>query len=337
MQLKKYTIASLILILLVAGYTFAAVTQDGASLDLWFIKLPYMPAAALVALAMFILFVASLFHMIYYSFKKTLADKKDKKDYETLVDAIVDAYLAKENRTYSYKTARFKTLGALVDSSSIFTIKDVQVSDSKKITDVLGVIDAIKRGEVAELKSYKLPISNEYVIQNERNRYKKGDLSAENILGSSSKYDKKLALEVYKDFAKTAPLASLEKYKEFMSKDALFTILSRINAPEDTLIVPNETLIPLLKLVELDRDEYVKVAKILSKHMLPDQRMKLFEMLSGERDFITDAYLYTLFDLEMLSLARELLNNTQDNEYVKFKIFSNLRENEHRYNIEYFI
>ncbi len=334
MQLKKYTLASLVLILMVGIYTFTVVSQDGAALDLWFYKLPYLPSAILVALAMLVLFVASLLHMIYYSFKRNLEDKKLKKDQNTLVDALVDRYLAKDGGVFNYKTSEYKMFGSLVESSKLFLMQDVDVSQNKKLSDLMKNLSAIKNGEVVELKQYKLPITNEFMIQNEKNRYKKGELSAEAILNSSSKYDKTLVLEAFKDFVKKAPLKSIEKHKEFMSKEALFSILARVNAPEDTLIIDNNVLIELFKSVDISKDGYIEATKTLSKHMLPDQRMKLFEQLSSERDFIMDAYFYTLFDLEMNTLARELLNNTQENEYVKFKIYSDLRANDLRYSIE---
>lgn len=338
MQLKKYTIASIILMILVGVYIFGFITQDSTSIDFFGTQFPLLPIALWVVAPMFILFVASLVHMLYYSFINSIRSKKYEKDFEKIVDAMVDAYLSKENRSNSYKTDRYQLLGALVDNSKILPSSNIINSpNNKKISDVLSVIESIRSGGVADLKAYKLPSTNEFVIQNEKNRYKKGDISAESILSSSSKYDESLCKEVFVDYVKKAPLKSIEKYKQFMSKESLFAILSRINASSDTLLVDNEVLIPLFKELKLDRNEYIQASKILAKSMLPEQRMKLFESLSNEFDFVMDAYLYTLFDLEMVSMAKDILSNTQSNEFAKFKIYSSLRESGKRYNIELFI
>ena len=74
-----------------------------------------------------------------------------------------------------------------------------------------------------------------------RNRYKKGDISAEDILNGKEKFDVSLQREVYIDFVKNAPLQGIEKYKANMTKESLNENLQRINPHKHTHKVPKET------------------------------------------------------------------------------------------------
>ena len=71
--------------------------------------------------------------------------------------------------------------------------------------------------------------------------------------------------------------------------------------------------------------------------MNPEQRIKLFETLSNENENVMEAYLFTLFDLEMLAPANEILETSQNNEYVYFKAYSSLRECGKHFDINLFI
>ena len=338
MQIKKFTIASLILIVLVGWYVYSFVTQESTSIELFGIALPSLSIAMWVTVPLILFYVASVIHMSFYSFLGNLKLRKYEKDYEKIVDAIVDAYLGKENRSYSYKTDRYQLLGALVDNANILPQSNLDVNiDDKKISEVLDLVSKVKNGEVVELKKYSLPSFNQFSIQNARNKYKNGDITAEDVLSNMSKYDDSIGKEVYVDFVKEAPLSSIEKYKSSMTKEALFIILSRVNADENTLDISNEVLMTLFKDLDLESDDYMQISKSLSHGMIPELRIKLFETLSTEDDTIMEAYLYTLFDLEMLAPAKEILDNSQNNEYVYFKAYHALRECGKQFDINLFI
>ncbi len=117
----------------------------------------------------------------------------------------------------------------------------------------------------------------------------------------------------------------------------MFVIFARINADENTLEISNEALISLFNVLDLDAKDLIKVSSTLSTTMIPEQRMKLFETLSEKREDAVEAYMFTLFDLEMLAPANELLENTQDDEYLNFKAYSALKECGKNFNINLFI
>ena len=71
--------------------------------------------------------------------------------------------------------------------------------------------------------------------------------------------------------------------------------------------------------------------------MIPEQRMKLFETFSLANEDAMDAYLFTLFDLEMNPLAVEILNISLSDEYLNFKAYYALKECNKNYDIKLFI
>nr|WP_321265733.1 hypothetical protein [uncultured Sulfurimonas sp.] len=338
MYIKRYTVASLILIGLVGGYVYSYITQGTTAIELFGISLPPFPIAVWVIVPLVIFYIASVFHMSFYSMLSGFKLRKYDKDYEKIIDAIADAYLAKDERSHVYKTPRYKLLGTLIDNTTLFPMDSLDLgTENEKLDTVLKLIKDIRSGEVVELKKYQLKPQNALVIQNERNRYKKGDITAEYIMNHADAYDESLLKEVYSDLVKTAPLSLIEQHKSFLTKELLFDILVRINADENILEISNEALINLFNSLKLSTKDLIEISSALSTAMIPEQRMKLFETLSEKREDAIEAYIFTLFDLEMIAPANELLENTPDDEYLNFKAYSALKECGKNFNINLFI
>ncbi|MCX6051337.1 MAG: hypothetical protein NTZ60_02385 [Campylobacterales bacterium] len=338
MQIKRYTIVSFLFIAIVGLFIYNYVSKESTAIDLFGVPLPSLSIAIWAIVPLVIFYIASVVHISFYSLIGTFKLRKYDKDYDKLIDAIVDAYLGKLSRNHEFKTPRYKVLGLLIDNVTISSVKDAGLDiDNEKIKNVLKLIEDIKNKEVVDLKKYSLSLTNPLVIQNEKNRYMKGDISAEDILSHADKYDKSLCEEVYVDFCKTALLNMIEKYKAFLTKDALFEILARINANDNILSITNDALIHLLSGLDLSEADYLKMAAILSNSMIPEQRMKLFHLLSDAHEEAMSAYLFTLFDLEMLEPADEILENSQPQEYLNFKSYRALKECNRNFNINLFV
>jgi len=341
MYIKRYSVAAFVLMGLVGWYVYAYLTHETMMIDFFGIPMPSLSIALLVVIPLFVLYVATVIHMSFYGMLAKLKNRKTAKDYEKILDSITDAYLGKEDRSHKFKTETFTLFGELLDHSTVFPTTNLNLNandeQTKKIKAVLDDIESIKKGDVVELKNYALNANNPLVLQNNRNMYKNGDLSNEDILSHASKYNVALVEEVYADYVKTNSVANIDKYKEFLTKEALYSILSRVNAEENTLEISTEAIVSLIKNLDFDKDGYMKLARIVDKHMIPDQRIKLFETLSNDNDEATDAYLFTLLDLEMLSPAYALLENSQPDEYLNFKAYKALKESQQPFSIELFI
>lgn len=337
MYIKRYTISVMIFMVIVGWYIYAFVTQQSVGMDLFGIHMPSLPVAFWAVVPIFLLYLASVAHMSYYSLIGSLKLRKYQKDADKLIDAFCDAYLGKENRLHDFKTQRYSLLGKLIDNSAVTPSKELSEVGNDKIDAVLSLIQTVNDGKSTELKKYHLGKNNPIEIQNQVNRFSAGELSAEEILSHSDRYSGSLCRDAYIKLAAAAPLYALEKYKSFMSKEALFVILGRINALEHTLEASNESLIALFEQVTLSEDDYIQMAIALSAHMVPDQRIRLFEALCEKSEDAISSYLYTLFDLEMVAPAYEILENSQPDEFVYFKAYRALKECNKPYSIDLFM
>ena len=336
MYIKRYTVSVILFMVLIGWYVYAFVTQESTSMDIFGIHLPALPIAFWVLIPVLLIYIASVAHMSYYSLVASLKLRKYQKDFDKLTDAITDAYLGKKNRSHDYKTARYGLIGKLVDNSTIIPHETLEKVGNDKLDTVLGLIKEINDGNVQELKKYRLDKDSLIVAKNESNRFEKGELSPEDVLSHNERYNEELCSRAYVVMASRAPLYAIEKYKFYMSKEALFTLLKRVNADENTLEISNESLYSLFDEVELTEEDYIKISSIFSMNMVPDQRLKLFETLSDKHEDAMPAYLYTLFDLEMIAPADEILENSQPDEYVYFKAYRALKECNKNFDINLF-
>jgi len=339
MYIKRYTIAAFILMALVGAFVYTYVTPETTTIDLFGIPLPSLSIAVWVVIPLFVLYIASVLHFSFYSFLGSMNLRKYDKDYDKLIDAIVEAYLGKKSRTQSFKTERYALLGTLLENTTLFPMGNIiGNTDNEKVNDVLKAIEKIKQGEVVDLKPYNLLMENELVVQNERNRYKSGELTADMVLSNSTKYADSLKQEVYVDYVKSASISNIEKYKVLLTKESLYNILARVNADSFTLEISNDELVSLMNKLELSVNDYIKLSSVISHGgMIPEQRMRLFEILSDENEDAVAAYLYTLFDLEVLAPVDEILENSQADEYQNFKAYRALKECNKNFSIELFV
>ena len=340
MYIKRYTIAALIWIGLVGWYVYAYITHDKMSLDLFGIPLPSLSTAIWVIAPMVVLYLGSVLHMAFYSMLGNFKLRGYEKDFEKIIDAIIEAYLGKKKRSHTFKTDRYKLLGTLIEKSKIEPSEDLLgTTGNEKIDNVLRILENIKKGEPVDLKPFNLLPENPLVIQNEKNRLAKGEISASDILANCTKYADELCRYVYAEYVKTASLTNILKYKSFLTKESLYAILERINSEMHPLTISNEDLIALFEKLDLTKEDYIEISVILSKAgMVPEQRMKLFETLSNENhEKVMDAYLFTLFDLEMLAPADEILQNAQPDEYENFRAYRALKDCGKNFSIFLFI
>ncbi len=336
MYLKRYTLGTLALMLFIGWYVsqFLGYHQSEA-ISFFGVHLPPLPIAVLVLVPVFVLYVASVLHMTYYSVRSFFNLRNYKKDYDTLVDVIIDELLQKQ-KSHVFKTPRYKLLGKVLESTAMVPKGELQVTENEKINDVLKTIHEIKDGKIVDLKRFNLPADNELVLLNQNNRMMNLDLSPEEILSKSEKYSQDILEKAYMNYVAEAPMYAIEKYQEFITKEALFIILARVNSEENTLEVSNESLLALMDRLDLSKSDYMSISKELSIHMIPEQRIKLFEELAQKDEEANDAYFYTLFDLEMVEKAKECLDSVGSDDAMKFRAYLALKESGHNYNINLF-
>lgn len=336
MNIKRYTIAAFILMIFVGWFVEVYISQDIRSINFFGFQLPPMPIALWVVAPVFILYLASLLHMGSCSISKMMELRRYKKDYAQLIEALRDALLGKKNRRTSYRTERYSTLGYIIDKSIITPSEKLKSSDNEDIQAVLDAIRDVENGETVDLRKFHLEKDNPISVAYHTNRYNHGDVIAEDILSKPERFSESLAIQAYQDFVLSAPIAAIVKYKKYMSKEALVSILRRIDAKENSLHVDNEVLSDLIQQVDITEDEYICGSIILSKSMMPEQRINLFERLSNANEDATAAYIYTLYDLEVVDDANDLLDASRENEYPQFRAYRALKDANKNFSINLF-
>ncbi|MDA3945775.1 MAG: hypothetical protein PF439_03740 [Helicobacteraceae bacterium] len=337
MYLKRYTAAAFILMALIGSYFYISFPNEKLALTIVGINLPSLSIAILIVLAMFVLYISSVGHMLYYSIVASFKMRKFRKDSEIFVESITDALLGRIERNHVYKTDRYSIFGRILDVSRLDVLEDIAETGDEKLDQTIELLKKIKNGEPVDLKKYRLSHNNPLVIKNDLNAYHAGDISEEQILNSADRYSEELVSLAFMNYAKTAPLQQIEKYKAFLTKPVLFNIVARVNADENILDISTDHLISLFSELEITEEGYINLSATLSNNMLPDERIKLFKQLSDENEIAIPAYLYTLFDLEMIAPAEEILENSQADEYTYFKAYKALKDCHQNFAIELFI
>ena len=337
MYIKRYTVAAFILMALVGSYFYISFPNETLAVNVLGVNLPLLPIAVWVVLAMFVLYLSTVGHMLYYSLVSSFKLRKFRKDSETFVGSVSDALLGRIERNHSYKTERYSAFAKVLDASRLDLLQEIEATGEEKLDQTIELLQKIKDGEHVDLKKYRLSTKNPLVQQNDLNAYNAGDISEEHILNNADKYSEELVSLAFTNYAKTAPLNLIDKYKAFLTKPVLFKIVARVNAEENILDISVEHLISLFNEVEIREEGYINLSATLSQNMLPDERIKLFKKLSEENETAMPAYLYTLFDLEMIAPAEEILENSQPDEYTYFKAYKALKDCHKNFSIELFI
>ncbi|MEN8146238.1 MAG: hypothetical protein ABFR02_01305 [Campylobacterota bacterium] len=337
MYIKRYSIAAFILMALVGSYFYISFPNEKLAVAVVGINLPALPLAVWIVLAMVVLYLSTVAHMMYYSIVGSFKLRKFRKDSETFVDSVSDALLGRIERHHSYKTERYGVFAKVVDAARLDVLKEIPATGDEKLDQTIALLNKIKNGEHVDLKRYRLSQKNPLVQQNDLNAYNAGVVSEEQILNDADKYSQDLVALAFTNYAKTAPLNLIEKYKAFLTKTVLFNIVARVNADENILDISTEHLISLFGEVELKEEGYINLSATLSNNMLPDERIKLFKQLSDENDIATAAYIYTLFDLEMIAPAEDILENSQPDEFIYFKAYKALKDCHKNFAIDLFI
>ena len=167
MKTKQFFLYSIVYIAIVAILVF---TQQSSSYTLGLFGFTLtLPVAVWIVLPLILYMILAIFHIVFHSFAFYRTKRAIAKDLSAY-DAMSKEVLLGLDTNKDFKTEYFKDPSELTkilspwyDSTGI----DVKNEDLK---EVIGVIEKVKNGEVADLRKYKLPKDNGLFLQNELNR-----------------------------------------------------------------------------------------------------------------------------------------------------------------------
>ena len=334
MRLGLYILASIILMVIIGSVVYSIIPTNysysyfGFPIDL--------PIAVWVTIPMFILMLASIAHMMFYNTKTFFKFKKWEKATDTLDDALYWSLL-NEPKTHKYNVPQLKKTASLL---SVSTVKvDGAVDDlSEKLRGALGIISEIDRGEYVDLKSKKLDkelsSQNPLVLQNLMNRVEKDENFAEEVLQANELYDESTFNAALNKFSSTQNFVKARKYIKIFDKKSFFVLLKRVSR-EDNLGFNRDVLDEFIVALEptLQCSDYLKTAIITMKQLSPDENLMLWKEYQNRYTKAEIAYLYLLFDYEMVDKAGEYLEEHDEEDFKRFRALYDLKKEHKKYKI----
>ncbi len=324
MGVKKYLFFSMVLIALCGLYVFTF--QDGSYLIEFFGVPVTLKIAVWIVIPMIILAFFSVLHLIYHNMKYYVSNRALIKDYETYKQACKAALLNEEVNA-TYKTEWFKLSSQMLSvlNSKEEGAKALVDENLKKICDDLALVE---KGEIADLKAYRLRNDNPIYIENRTNQLKQDPKMALDILRTcEGKLETPLCKLAYDMLIKHGTYLEIKRQDFPLRSEDVITLIERNLDEEDSFSMEDANIGELVESVDLSKDEYIKVAKLLKRNMNPDTLVAMFENIYANETKAGKAYLYVLFELQMIDRAREVLQNTEENEFEEFKTLLFLREN----------
>jgi hypothetical protein len=334
MRLGLYIIASIVLMAIVGIFVYT-INPGNYSIEEFGITIT-IPVAVWIVLPMVILMLASAVHMMFYGTKNFFKFKKWEKDTLSLDDALYWSLLH-EPKAHKFNLPLLKQTASLLSVASVKV--DGAVDDvSDKLRAALTLVSEIERGEYVDLKARKLAKvlsdSNPLVIKNLMNRLEKEENFAEEILLSKESYSPELFDEALKNFVAKSNFPKAKKYIKVFDKESLLLLLSRVTKEND-LGLTKEALDEFIVSLEptLECADYLIMATTMMEHLSPDENLKLWRSYQNKFSKAQIAYLYLLFDYEMIEKAGDYLDEHDENDFKRFRALYDLKKEHKKYKI----
>ncbi len=295
-----------------------------------------LPIAAWVILPMLILFVFTLIHMMYYATLGYFSRKKWLKDTQTLQDALYWSLL-REPKEHKYLTKSIRDSGKLL-SKSIIEVTGTVEGVSEKVLNVITLIKDIERGEYVNLKeknlAKKLSRDNPIYIKNTQNRLDVDPKFVEEVLQSTTTYSKGTVAKALMIFAENETFYKAKKYVKIFDIDNFFVMLDRAADSKEDMGMSEDMIKSFIDVLPFGCREYMHLARICVKKFSPDTNLSMFKNFQRHDENASQAYLYLLFEYEMLDKIEEYLSEHGEKEFVRFRALHTLKKMNQKYNVE---
>jgi len=334
MRLGLYIIASILLMAIVGIFIYMVNPGNYTYNELGF---PLeLPIALWVVLPMFALMLASLLHMIFYGTKNFFKFKKWESDTNTLDDAVYWALLH-EPQVHKFNLPQLKQTASLLSVSSINVIGKVE-NNSEKLEEALAIVSAIQSGEYVDLKAKKLSrvlsAGNPLVKQNMLNRLEHDESFAEEIIQDRLSFDDSLFTTALKKFAKTTTFIQAQKRLELFDRESFMILIGRVTEKDD-LGLTKDILDKFIVSLEssLECGDYLKMSTLMMKKLSPYENLLVWKEYQSTYHKAEIAYLYLLFEYEMIDKAGEYLREHGENDFKRFRALYELKKEDKKYKI----
>nr|WP_245600554.1 fatty-acid--CoA ligase [Sulfurospirillum arcachonense] len=311
--------------LLAIGLYVYSFSGDTYTLEVYKFSLN-LPIAIWIILPAVLLFVASIFHMMYYSMKEFWRNRSLVRDFENFKVAFGEKVLG-EDSSFKFKTDYFKFISNSIKMVDYKEVDNINIED-EKIETLRQVVKDINEGKVVELKKYKLSADNKLIEKNKFNKLADDPKYATTILKECKDEKSELCQKAYFEFLKYASFDEIKKVGFSPSKEMFRVLMERYLDEEDKFEMDLASIEELLMNFKASREDYLELAYEIKIKLAPDSLIALFEKLYNSPDHVAaaDAYLYVLYELQMIDKIRDILDNSDEDEFKKFKTLLFLRD-----------
>jgi hypothetical protein len=333
MRLALYIFVTFALMAIVAAFTYT-VNSGHYTVELMGINFNF-PVAVWIVLPMLLLLIFTLFHMFFYGLKNYFILKKWQKDASTLEDALYWS-LVNEPKEQKYGIDAVGSSALLLGKSSL-NVSDNVEGLTPRLARVVNIIQKIKNGEYVDFKEEKMSkvfnTGNPILIQNRLNRLESDGKFIEEVMKSTSEYSKIVQAEALAVFAGKENFLKARKYVKVFDVKNFLVMLERVSAEDDLELTP-EILTDFVKTLDLTCQDFIKIALVTKKYFNPEENLTLFRGYQLENPKAQNAYLYLLFEYELLEQVAIYLNEQEDHEFIKFRALWQLKQEHTKYKLE---
>jgi signal recognition particle subunit SEC65 len=333
MGFKKYIIASFVFLMIVAAYVYSI---DNSEFTVKIVELGInktLPIYIWIITPALFLFFATIIHMLFYGTKSYLQRSTIKKDISKLSMIINDRLLDKTS-SLSLKTPSLKEIADVLNTVEFKLTK--QSETSPLIESTLKIITDIENGKYIPHKGLKLPVNNIWAIKNTKNRLLNDENFAIEVI-KDVEYPTDLIEMAFDIALENKPVETVKRITEStnLTKNMIKKLLLK---DSEQLSLTNGEIFNYITNHAFTNKELIAIAKNYKKTMAPEQLIHLFDDLSSKNEDFTTSYLFVLFEYQMIDKAREILVNSQKNEYVLFKALLDLKDSgKYNYSVDDFI
>ncbi|MDQ7046831.1 MAG: hypothetical protein Q9M39_04140 [Sulfurovum sp.] len=333
MRLGVYVFAALALIGMVGAFTYA-MNPDYYVMEVMGINFNF-PIALWVVLPMVLLFLFTVIHIFFYGLKNYFLVKRWVKDTNTLEDALYWS-LVNEPKKQKYSIDDIGDIACILGKASLDLSDNVE-DLSPRLSHAVNIIQKIKKGEYVDIKEEKMSkvfnVGNPILVQNRLNRLKTDETFPEDIMRSTSEYSPVVQAQALEVFANKENFTNAKKYAKVFDIKNFLVMLKRMN-PENNLELTPEVLTDFVEALDFTCSDFVKIALVTKKYFTPEENLTLFRKIQEENEKAQNAYLYLLFDYELLEQVAIYFEEHEDNEFTKFRAFYELKNMNSRYRME---
>lgn len=324
MGIKRYVLLSIVYMLAVGLYVYSFNGND-YTLKIYTLSLT-LPVSVWIVVPTLVLFLASVSHLSYYSFKDFFYKRALKKDLDTFVKVAKKVILGEES-SLRFKTELFKLPSFIIKTLKYPGKADLDNLDNEELKESYALVDNIKSGKYEDLKKVKLSPTNELYILNEKNHLKDDPKYSYTILKDCENLDSDLCQSAYIELLNIGSFSDIKKYKFPIDKNIFRKMMERYLDAEDDFDMDINSIKEMLETFNATSEDYLELAQEIKVKLTPDELIDLFKTLYNEKGHVAaNAYLYTLFDLEMIDKVREILENSEEEDFLKFKTLLFLRD-----------